>query len=116
MDLGSRIVIARRAKGWTSSRLAEEVGLSRQQLSRIEHGHSEPTAPTLERIRLALGADLDATEGDLSVPRTRAVDVLWDRLSHSDQREILDLMAARVARSDERSFEPADEALALAAR
>ena len=116
MDLGSQIVMARRAKSWTSSRLADEAGISRQQLSRIEHGHSEPTPATLERLRIALEAPLDGGE-DAAMSRARAVDVLWDRLPPGDQREILDAMAARVAKADaERSFNVADDALALAAR
>ena len=109
MDLGGRIVMARRAKGWTASRLADEAGISRQQLSRIEHGHSEPTDATLACISRALGAELVEAAGE---PGSHVLK-LWEMLSAADREQVLADMIRRVPM---RSFDPADDALALAAR
>jgi transcriptional regulator with XRE-family HTH domain len=48
LRLGSQINRARRERGWTQARLAEELGIDARSLQRIESGR---TAPSLQRLR-----------------------------------------------------------------
>lgn len=59
MDLAAKIVRLREAKGWTSSRLARESGVSRSYLYQLEKGgKAEPSLSVLGRLAQALGVSL----------------------------------------------------------
>lgn len=60
MNTGERIVQARREWNWSQERLAQEIGISRQCLSRIENGEAlNMTAGTAVKIARVLGLSLD---------------------------------------------------------
>jgi Zn-dependent peptidase ImmA (M78 family)/DNA-binding XRE family transcriptional regulator len=49
-----QLTLARKRRGWTQIRLAEEVGLTRLTIHRYEAGDTEPTAESLSRLSSAL--------------------------------------------------------------
>lgn len=74
--IGKNIRILRKQKGQTLQSLSKQIGITHQQLSRIENGFGTSTA-TLERICVILGVDMktlvDEPEATLqnSIPRTK---------------------------------------------
>lgn len=56
--IGRRVAQHRKARGWTLAALAERVGLSTTQLSRIETGSRQPSVGTLIEISHAFGISL----------------------------------------------------------
>ncbi len=62
MELGSKIIEARRTKGWTQEALAEATALSLRTVQRLEKGQNNPRAYTLR----VLEEVLDWPAGDLS--------------------------------------------------
>lgn len=56
--IGRRVAQHRQTRGWTLSALAEKVGLSATQLSRIESGTRQPSVGTLIEISRAFGISL----------------------------------------------------------
>jgi putative transcriptional regulator len=56
--LGRRIRAVRSAKGWTQQILADHAELTRESISSIENGRSDPTFSTLAHIADALGLTL----------------------------------------------------------
>lgn len=56
--IGRRVAEHRRARNWTLATLAEQVGLSTTQLSRIESGSRQPSVGTLIEIAHAFGVTL----------------------------------------------------------
>lgn len=56
--LGRAVRALRRSKGWTQARLAEEAGVGRDAVVKLERGAREPRPATLERVGGVLGADL----------------------------------------------------------
>ena len=58
MDIGENIRKVRDLKGFSQQSLAESIGLSQKQLSRIETNQVSPTFDTLEKICEALGITL----------------------------------------------------------
>lgn len=55
-----RIRFLRLERGWSQERLAEESGLSRDAISRIERGDRQPSLETLQRIADALEVSLSS--------------------------------------------------------
>ena len=55
---GENLKYLRKSKGLTQERLAEDLGISHRQLSRIESGDNFPSVETLEKISLYLETDL----------------------------------------------------------
>ncbi len=107
--LGKQIREARARAGLTTKDAAVLAGISRQEWSRIENGHaSEPRPETLGRIERALGIEIRPEEEAGS-----HVLKLWDLLSSADREQVL---ADMIRRIPARSFSPADDVLALAAR
>lgn len=53
--IGERVRAARLERGMSVSDVAERAGMKRPNLSRLEHGHHEPSLETIERIAQALG-------------------------------------------------------------
>ena len=58
MDIGENIRKVRDLKGFSQQALAESIGLSQKQLSRIETNQVSPTFDTLEKICEALNINL----------------------------------------------------------
>lgn len=58
--LGRAVRALRRSRGWTQARLAEESGVGRDALVKLEQGAREPRPATLDKVGAALGADLFA--------------------------------------------------------
>jgi transcriptional regulator with XRE-family HTH domain len=56
--LASTVRELRRARGLTGAALADQAGVSRAMVSRIEHGDVQPTAVLLGRLSAALGITL----------------------------------------------------------
>lgn len=56
--LGARIKELRKMRGFTQDRLSEMVNIEPKHLSRIEVGSSYPSLDTLEKIAIALKADM----------------------------------------------------------
>ena len=57
--IGPNIIKARRAKGWTQKRLADETKISPASLSSYEHNHQMPSLITLAKIAKALNVTID---------------------------------------------------------
>src|SRR5690606_34023685 len=73
--LGRRLKALRQKAGLTLDALAEETGISRAMISRIERGESNPTAVLLGRLCAGLGvslASLFARETPVASPVQRA--------------------------------------------
>ena len=54
-EIGSRIIKARDQKNMTQEQLAAKTGILRNNISRIENGHHQPSLPILEKIAEGLG-------------------------------------------------------------
>ena len=57
--LGARLLQQRLSAGLTQQQLAELSGVAQADISRIEHGISNPTADTIEALARPLGVTLD---------------------------------------------------------
>jgi Zn-dependent peptidase ImmA (M78 family)/DNA-binding XRE family transcriptional regulator len=60
----SRLSAARKRRGWTLTKLAQETGLSRASLSTYENQHQDPTPQTLSTLAAALGVAEGFLTGD----------------------------------------------------
>ncbi len=60
LDLGSRVRELRKAKDWTLEQAANQAGLARSTLSKIENGQMSPTYDALKKVAIGL---------DISVPQ-----------------------------------------------
>lgn len=60
-SLGKQVRDKRTAKKWTSQKLADETGIQRTHLSRLENGELNPTIETLEKIAAAMNMRLEIT-------------------------------------------------------
>jgi DNA-binding XRE family transcriptional regulator len=56
--IGERVKRIRESKGYSVQVLADKAKMKRPNLSRLEHGHHQPSLDTLERIAEALGVPL----------------------------------------------------------
>lgn len=73
MDLGQKIVSARKQKGLTQEQLAERTHITVRTIQRIENGQTTPRAYTLKTIAAALDTsfeELHAASVDNNVPST----------------------------------------------
>lgn len=76
--LGTKVRVARESKKLSIQQLGDLVGLSDQQIRRIEQGKSEVGAVTLARIAKATNKTLDSFLGDVLTVQEQA-DQLWKR-------------------------------------
>lgn len=60
LDLGSRVRDLRKARSWTLEQAAQQAGLARSTLSKIENGQMSPTYDALKKLAVGL---------DISVPQ-----------------------------------------------
>ena len=60
LDLGSRVRDLRKARNWTLEQAAQQAGLARSTLSKIENGQMSPTYAALKKLAVGL---------DISVPQ-----------------------------------------------
>ncbi|PQO24153.1 transcriptional regulator [Rhodobacteraceae bacterium WD3A24] len=58
LDLGARVRDLRKEKGWTLQRAAEEAGLARSTLSKIENGQMSPTYDALRKLAEGLAISI----------------------------------------------------------
>ena len=77
-DIGEKIRSAREQKGLSVQQLGDLVGLSDQQIRRIEHGGSDITAITLARIAKATGQDVRGFLSKIPTIQEQA-EFLWKR-------------------------------------
>lgn len=56
--LGHEVARARRERGWSLDRLAEEAGVSRKSVINTENAHNVPTLATLHALAHGLGIPL----------------------------------------------------------
>lgn len=69
------IKVLRAEVGFTGSELGRRSGVPRETISRLENGHYEPTAPTLQKLAKALGVevrDIYLLEEQLDAPKAPA--------------------------------------------
>ena len=71
--LGRAVRVLRRSKGWTQAKLAQEAGVGRDAVVKLERGAREPRPATLEKVGAALGADLFAVLRDEATRRAPAL-------------------------------------------
>ncbi|MFT5646682.1 MAG: transcriptional regulator with XRE-family HTH domain [Aureispira sp.] len=94
MDIGKQIKAFRKSKDLSQEGLAEKIGMSRSQYSRIEGNKVKPTLTTLEKIAEALEvgmAELFSTQEDIEISsknsstleRVRLIEQLDDDLKSS---------------------------------
>ena len=57
--LGKRIVVLRKAKGWSQADLARACGKDRQAMEKLENGKVNPTIYTLYEVAKALDINLN---------------------------------------------------------
>ena len=55
LDLGARLRALRKERGWTLERAAQEVGLARSTLSKIENSQMSPTFEAVRKLASGLG-------------------------------------------------------------
>lgn len=67
-DIGKLIRAARKAKGWTQGRLAQQLGSTQKWVSQIEHGRSGADLDRVLRALAVLGVLLDARLPGYSYP------------------------------------------------
>jgi transcriptional regulator with XRE-family HTH domain len=58
MEIGAKLRELREAKNFNQGDIEKRTGLLRAYTSRVEHGHTIPSIPTLERYAHALGVPL----------------------------------------------------------
>ena len=68
-ELGLRLRLARRTKGWTMKQLAEAAGCSESLLSKIENGRNLPSLPLLHRLVQVLETNIGWLFGDRASQR-----------------------------------------------
>lgn len=59
-SIGQKIRAARERKGWRQEDLAQESGIARANIARLERGHQVPKLATLRRVAAALSLEADA--------------------------------------------------------
>lgn len=68
-ELGLRLRMARRTKGWTMKQLASAAGCSESLLSKIENGRNLPSLPLLHRLVQVLDTNIGWLFGDRASQR-----------------------------------------------
>ena len=68
-ELGLRLRMARRTKGWTMKQLAAAAGCSESLLSKIENGRNLPSLPLLHRLVQVLDTNIGWLFGDRASQR-----------------------------------------------
>ncbi len=99
--LGLRIKELRKLRGLTQDKLSEMVGIEAKHLSRIEVGSSYPSLDTLEKIAVALKAELkDFFEFDHQGKSVReikkSINTLLDEADTEKLRAVLKVIRAIV--------------------
>lgn len=79
LDLGQRVRELRKARKWTLEQAAQQAGLARSTLSKVENGQMSPTYEALKKLAVGLGITVpqlftpsskDQVNGRLAVTRT----------------------------------------------
>lgn len=90
MDVPTDLRRARRAHGLTQAELARAAGTSQATISAYESGRKAPSAPTLDRLLAACGAELRVVRPGPELAGRRLVEVLElaEALPHRPAREL----------------------------
>lgn len=73
MNMGEKIFKLRKARGWSQEELAEQLGVTRQAVSRWESGSAKPDADKISALCNTFGISADyllCTGGTVNVPMT----------------------------------------------
>ena len=93
-EVGGIIAIRRKTKGWTQAQLAEQMGIEKETMSRLETGHISPTLARLEQIAKLLECEISDLL-KISVPdvsdQVLALMNRMDDLSDSQKTVLLEL-------------------------
>ncbi len=93
-EVGGIIAVRRRTKGWTQAQLAEQMGIEKETVSRLETGHISPTLARLEQMAKLLECEisdlLKISTPDVS-GQALALMNRMENLSESQQTILLDL-------------------------
>ena len=81
--IGARVLTEREARGWSLSDLAEQSGVSRAMIHKVERGESSPTATLLGKLSGAFGLSI-STLIARSEPRPTTVVVRADQETWTD--------------------------------
>lgn len=93
---GRRLAAARQAAGLTQAQLAEQAGVSYQEISHYEHGRRKP--PIDRAIRIARALDCDVSDIWMTKEAIVRVSELVDRLERAGRPDLADqVRAARAA-------------------
>lgn len=90
--LGARIKAARKERGLTQERLAEQVGLSTRHIANVEKGDTNPSFEVLSTLVKALGVSVDAVfnpAGDEVEAEIQEIAGLYRACPEQGQRLIL---------------------------
>lgn len=90
--LGTRIREARKERGLTQERLAEQVGLSTRHIAKVEKGDVNPSLEVLSTLVKTLGISIDSVFNSDSAEMTEEIQEiasLYRACSEQEQRLIL---------------------------
>ncbi|GHU30385.1 transcriptional regulator [Betaproteobacteria bacterium] len=90
--LGKKIATRRKTLGWTQDALAERVGVDTETISRFERGAHLPSLPTLERLAVALHAEINelfSKPAPATADEAVTLSVWMDGLSTEDRQFVL---------------------------
>ena len=102
MTIGKNIKKLRAAKGWTREELARQANISLSAIKKAESANGNPTAQTLKKLIIALGAPSDA--------------VLFDDDELDQELELRNIMIQAKGLDDEEKFVLAETAKAIIAQ
>lgn len=80
MTPGERITILRKTRGWSQTRLAEELGVSRSLISMVEAGARNPSVELYDGLADVFNVDVDYLMG-----RSNKTTVLPERLDYENR-------------------------------
>ena len=71
-NLGQKIKLLRKSKGWTQEQLAEQIGIDNKHLSRIEKGYHMPNYQIIKKLAQIFNFDIrnfeDISMADIQLP------------------------------------------------
>ncbi len=108
-EFAARLKRLREKRGLSQAELAEMIGVHKSHLLRYEHGQASPTAERIVALARVLRVTADALlrgdrkgEEPLEFENVRLHEQMrvLDRLPHSDQQTVIDLIDAVIARHE----------------
>jgi transcriptional regulator with XRE-family HTH domain len=110
--------VFRDARGMTQDELADQAGLSKGYLSRVEHGERDPRYSKIRDIAVALGVPIALLTGQVApIAAIRRGLLIWQRAPEvAEMAELLGVDNETYRRIENEQLEPTQEQLALIAR